>query len=114
MCWTIAGSALVAAAGLALATLFFVADALQVVAAQALRSAADVWWPTLMHLFSYGVVMVPLGYALAVALDQGVAGLVWACIIASLISAALLCGRFRRVSRRRLQTPRIQPSSVST
>ncbi|WP_035304510.1 MATE family efflux transporter [Brevundimonas aveniformis] len=104
----------VAAAGLALATLFFVADALQVVAAQALRSAADVWWPTLMHLFSYGVVMVPLGYALAVALDQGVAGLVWACIIASLISAALLCGRFRRVSRRRLQTPRIQPSSVST
>ena len=83
-------------------------------AAQALRSAADVWWPTLMHLFSYGLVMIPLGYALGVAWGFGVNGIVWACIIASLVSAALLCGRFWRVSRRRLQTPRIQPSSPST
>jgi len=104
----------VATAALILATLFFVADALQAVAAQALRSTADVWWPTLMHLFSYGAVMIPLGYGLAVASGQGVNGIVWACIIASLISAALLCGRFWRVSRRRLQTPRIQPSSPST
>lgn len=103
-----------AAAALALATLFFVADALQVVAAQALRSAADVWWPTLMHLFSYGAVMLPLGYGLGVAWGHGVNGIVWACIIASLVSAALLCGRFWRVSRRRLQTPKIQPSSPST
>lgn len=104
----------VATVALSLATLFFVADALQAVAAQALRSTADVWWPTLMHLFSYGIVMIPLGYGLAVARGQGVNGIVWACIAASLISAALLCGRFRRVSRRRLQAPRIQPSSLST
>lgn len=103
-----------AAGALVLAALFFVADALQVVAAQALRSAADVWWPTLMHLFSYGLVMIPLGYGLSVTHGQGVNGIVWACIIASLISAGLLCGRFWRVSRRRLQTPRIQPSSLST
>ncbi len=103
-----------ASAALVLATLFFVADALQVVAAQALRSAADVWWPTLMHLFSYGIVMIPLGYGLAVVWGHGVNGIVWACIIASLISAGLLCARFWRVSHRQIQTPRIQPSSPST
>ena len=105
---------MISGGALALATLFFVADALQVVAAQALRSAADVWWPTVMHIFSYGVVMVPLGYGLGVHWGLGVNGIVWACIIASLVSATLLCLRFWRVSHRRLQTPRIQPSSPST
>ena len=42
----------IAVPALILATLFFVADGIQVVAAQALRSAADVWWPTAMHVFS--------------------------------------------------------------
>ena len=104
----------VATAALVLACLFFVADALQVVAAQALRSAADVWVPTLMHIFSYGVVMLPLGYFMGVEWGWGVNGIVWAAIIASLVSALLLCVRFRIVARRQLQTPRIQPSSPST
>ena len=104
----------VATAALVLACLFFVADALQVVAAQALRSAADVWVPTLMHIFSYGVVMLPLGYFMGVEWGWSVNGIVWAAIIASLVSAVLLCVRFRIVARRQLQTPRIQPSSPST
>lgn len=104
----------VATAALVLSCLFFVADALQVVAAQALRSAADVWIPTIMHVFSYGVVMLPLGYVLGVSAGAGVDGIVWACIIASLVSAVLLCLRFWMVAKRPLQTPRIQPSSSST
>ncbi|AYG96378.1 MATE family efflux transporter [Brevundimonas naejangsanensis] len=88
----------IATPALVLATLFFVADAQQVVAAQANRAAGDVVWPTLMHLFSYGLVMIPLGWVLAHRI--GVDGLVWSVIVASLISGALLTGRFIRIARR--------------
>ncbi|MEG2731444.1 MATE family efflux transporter, partial [Brevundimonas sp.] len=88
----------IAAPALALATLFFVADAIQVVAAQAIRAAGDVFMPTVMHFISYGVVMIPLGFLLAPTL--GVNGLVWAVIVASLISGLLLGLRFYRVAKR--------------
>jgi len=88
----------IAAPALVLATLFFVADAQQVVAAQANRAAGDVVWPTLMHLLSYGVIMIPLGWWLAHRI--GVNGLVWSVIVASVISGALLTGRFLRIARR--------------
>ena len=88
----------IAAPALVLATLFFVADAQQVVAAQANRAAGDVVWPTLMHLLSYGLIMIPLGWWLAHRI--GVDGLVWAVIVASLISGALLTGRFVRIAKR--------------
>lgn len=88
----------IAAPALVLATLFFVADAMQVVAAQANRAAGDVVWPTLMHLLSYGFIMIPLGWWLAH--RMGVDGLVWSVIVASLISGALLTGRFVRIARR--------------
>jgi len=88
----------VAASALALTALFFVADAIQVVAASANRAAGDVWWPTIMHFVSYAAIMMPLGWWLAHAI--GVNGLVWAVIIASLVSAVLLTGRFVRIARR--------------
>ncbi|MEQ7156508.1 MATE family efflux transporter [Brevundimonas aurifodinae] len=88
----------IAVPALVLATLFFVADGIQVVASQANRAAGDVWWPTIMHFAAYGGVMMPLGWWLAHRI--GVDGLVWAVIVASLISASLLTGRFVRVARR--------------
>jgi MATE family multidrug resistance protein len=88
----------IAVPALVLATLFFVADGIQVVAAQANRAAGDVWWPTIMHVAAYGGIMMPLGWWLAHTL--GVSGLVWAVILASLASSALLTGRFVRVARR--------------
>ncbi len=88
----------IAAPALILATLFFVADAQQVVAAQANRAAGDVVWPTLMHLLSYGIIMIPLGWWLAH--RMGVNGLVWSVIVASVISGVLLTGRFLRVTKR--------------
>ena len=90
----------VAVPALILATLFFVADGVQVVAALAVRAAGDVWWPTIMHIFSYGAVMFPLGYLLSHQGGLAVDGMVWAVIVASLISATLLTGRFIRVARR--------------
>lgn len=88
----------VAASALALTTLFFVADAIQVVAASANRAAGDVWWPTIMHFVAYSMIMMPLGWWLAH--EIGVNGLVWAVIIASLVSAVLLTGRFVRIAHR--------------
>lgn len=83
---------------LVLATLFFVADGIQVVSASANRAAGDVWWPTIMHFAAYSLIMMPLGWWLAH--EIGVDGLVWAVILASLVSATLLTGRFVRVARR--------------
>lgn len=83
-----------AATGLVLAGLFFAADGIQVVAAQALRSRGDVLAPTLTHVVSYAVVMLPLGWALAIPAGLGLAGIIWGVTIASFLSAGLLVGRF--------------------
>lgn len=91
-----------AAGALALCTLFFVVDALQVVAAQALRARGDVWPPTVLHLVSYGVIMAPLGWALAHPAGLGLDGIIWGIIVASFVSAALLLGRFAWLARRPL------------
>lgn len=88
----------VVAPALVLATLFFVADGIQVVSASANRAAGDVWWPTIMHFGAYSLVMMPVGWFLAHRI--GVDGLVWSVIIASLVSSVLLTGRFVRVARR--------------
>ncbi|GGE10077.1 putative multidrug resistance protein NorM [Polymorphobacter glacialis] len=82
------------AAALLLSCLFFVADGLQVVGAQALRAQSDIWVPTMTHFTSYLIVMMPLGWLFAIQMGHGVNGIIWAIIIASLLSAGLLWGRF--------------------
>ncbi len=94
----------IAAAALLLSCLFYVADGLQVVAAQALRARGDIWMPTATHFTSYILIMMPAGYLFAVRLGLGVNGLVWAIILASLVSAGLLWGRFLWLDRRRLSS----------
>lgn len=88
-----------AAGLLLLSCLFYLADGLQNVGAQALRARGDVWVPTATHLLSYLVVMMPLGWALAIPAGLGVAGLVWSVILASLVSACSLWARFWWLSR---------------
>lgn len=92
----------VATGALVLSCLFLLTDALQVVIAQALRARGDVWLPTFTHLTSYILVMMPLAWWLALPMGFGVMGLVWAVIIASLLSAGLLGWRFWRLSLRPL------------
>ena len=89
-----------AASGVGLAALFFCPDAVQVVAAQALRARGDVLAPSLTHIASYALVMLPLGWLLAVHWRQGLNGAIAAVIIASLMSAGLLLGRFWLPGRR--------------
>jgi multidrug resistance protein, MATE family len=89
-----------AAAGLALACLFLIPDALQVVIAQCLRARGDIVVPTFTHLASYMLVMVPLAWLLAIRLNWRISGIVWAIIAASFLSAGLLLGRFHMLARR--------------
>lgn len=89
-----------AAPALILCCLFFLPDAIQVIVAQSLRARGDVWVPTYTHLFSYIVIMSPLAWWLAIPMKLGVNGIIWAIIIATLVSCGLLLGRFRMLSRR--------------
>lgn len=82
------------ASALVLSCLFFMADGAQVVASNALRARGDVWWPTGMHFVSYMVVMIPLAWWFAVRQGGGLDGIIWAVIIASLISGGALTARF--------------------
>jgi multidrug resistance protein, MATE family len=85
---------------LALSCLMYFPDSLQVVTAQALRARGDVWLPTGTHLTSYIVIMMPLAWWLAIPRGMGITGLVWAVVIASVVSAGLLLARFWMLSRR--------------
>jgi MATE family multidrug resistance protein len=87
------------AGGLVLSCLFFVADGLQVVAANALRAQSDVVIPTVTHTLSYTFVMCPLAWALAIPFGLGLSGIVWAVAVASLLAAGLLLGRFWWITR---------------
>jgi len=89
-----------ATGALALACLFFLPDAMQVVVAQALRARGDVVAPSCTHLASYVLVMMPLAYWLAIPQGWGLDGIMVAAIVASYLSAALLLGRFWLVDRR--------------
>lgn len=87
---------------LVVASWFFFPDALQVVAAQALRARGDIWIPSAAHLMSYILIMMPLAYVLAIPFGLGLRGISLGIVIASTISAALLLGRTWLLSRRPL------------
>ena len=103
---TDAATIALAAPALVLSCLFFFPDCLQVVAAQALRARGDVWLPTYTHLASYILVMMPLAWWLAIPMEMGIIGIVWAVVAASFLSAGLLLGRFWLLSRRDAPSPR--------
>jgi MATE family multidrug resistance protein len=85
---------------LVLSCIFFAPDGLQVVVAQSLRARGDVLAPTITHLASYMLVMLPLAWWLAIPVGWGITGIVAAVIIASYLSAGLLLGRFWWLARR--------------
>ena len=73
-------------------------DGVQGVLMGALRGASDVWPATFLYVFSFWVVMVPLGYWLAIPRGLGAPGLMAAVVVGATIAALLLGWRFRVVS----------------
>ncbi|WP_454715161.1 MATE family efflux transporter [Caulobacter segnis] len=80
---------------LVLACFFLAPDAVQVVAAQALRARGEVWVPTVTHLISYALVMGPLAWWLAIPQGMGLNGVLISIIVTSFLAAAFLLTRFR-------------------
>ena len=86
-----------------LSCIFYIPDGFQVVRYTRRCSArGDVWLPTLFHLASYAVIMVPLAWFLAHRTSMGIEGIVWSVIVASFISGALQVGRFTWLAKRPL------------
>ena len=75
-------------------------DGVQGVLMGALRGASDVWPATFLYVFSFWVVMVPLGYWLAIPRGLGAPGLMIAVVAGATVAALLLGWRFRVVSAR--------------
>ena len=95
-------AAMLAIAGptIVVAAIAAIPDGVQGVLMGALRGAADVWPATFLYIFSFWVVMVPLGYWLAVPRGLGAPGLMAAVVAGATVAALLLGWRFRVVSAR--------------
>ena len=90
----------IAAPTLVVAAIAAIPDGVQGVLMGALRGASDVWPATFLYIVSFWVVMVPLGYWLAVPQGMGATGLMVAVVVGATIAAMLLGWRFRVVSAR--------------
>ncbi len=87
----------IAASLVIIAGFFQLSDGIQVVALGGLRGLSDVNVPTMITLFSYWVVALPLSYVLAFPLKMDAIG-VWIGLLSGLtIAAVLLTWRFFRL-----------------
>lgn len=89
-----------------LAAMIMPPDGGQVVVAACLRARGDNWFPTFSHILAYVLVMPPLAFVLAEHVGLGVAGLLWAIFVASVLSVAVLAGRFAFLTRQESSLPR--------
>lgn len=78
------------------------ADGGQTVLNHACRGRGDTWVPTMLHLVSYWLIMLPLGWLLALHLQGGASGLYQAILVSSLISLIAMSSRFILLSLRGL------------
>ena len=67
-------------------------DGLQVVASMALRAQGTVWRPTMIHIGSFFVVMIPAGYLLGVVAQRGAQGMMEAALIGIGLAGVLQWG----------------------
>jgi MATE family multidrug resistance protein len=75
-------------------------DGAQGVLMGALRGTGDVWMPTVLHLCSFTLVMIPAAVLFAILLDWGTPGLMAGALCGTMVATLLLGGRFRLVSGR--------------
>lgn len=85
---------------LLIAAIFQLSDGTQVVALGALRGLEDVRIPTLITLFAYWIIGIPLGYYMAFYMDFNERGIWYGLAVGLTISAILLLSRFQLLSKR--------------
>jgi len=74
----------------------YVAFAFGMVVSQAFNGAGDTFTPTLVNLFCFWIVEIPLAYTLALSWKWGPSGVYWAIGFAELLLAAILIVLFRQ------------------
>ncbi len=92
--------AAVAVPTILVAAFVLIPDGAQGVLMGALRGTADVWPAAALYLFSFWVVMAPLGYHLGVRLEGGAPALMAAVFVGCVTAVLLLAARFHVVSGR--------------
>ena len=88
-----------------IAALILHPDGAQVVAASALRARGDNWFPTASHILAYAIIMPGLATYWGEVQGHGVAGIMWAIFIGSVVSVAVLAGRLLALTARRTARP---------
>ncbi len=81
-------------------SLALVFDGNQTVMSHACRGRGDTWVPTALHMVSYWVVMVPVGWWLAIRTGGGLTGIYQGILVASVVSFTAMALRFHRLTRR--------------
>jgi MATE family multidrug resistance protein len=84
-----------AAVLIALVSIGTVFDTGQSLLSMSLRARGDTWVPTFIHLLSYGVIMIPLTYALIFPLGRGALGLADGIVLGTFVPFALVIWRYR-------------------
>ncbi len=85
---------------IAFISIVLIADGSQSVMAHALRGRSETWFPAVLHVVSYLVIMMPSAWFLSHTLGHGAIGLFEATLLASLVSVSLLSTRFWWLCRR--------------
>ncbi len=86
---------------LVIAALFQVSDGIQAIGLGILRGIADVRRPTLITLFAYWVIGLPVAYLLGFHTELGIEGIWYGLLIGLTVSAVLLYWRFNKLSRQK-------------
>lgn len=89
----------IAAQLLIIAAIFQLFDGTQVVGLGVLRGMGDVNIPTFITFLAYWVIGLPLGYYLGISLSFGVSGIWYGLVVGLMVSAILLYGRFKKISK---------------
>ena len=87
----------------ALATTF---DGLQATASMALRAQGVVWLPSIIHIGSFFVLMIPLCYMMGVSFERGARGMMEAVLITLLIAGLAQWGVLEWKTARPISEPR--------
>ncbi|MEM7178590.1 MAG: MATE family efflux transporter [Pseudomonadota bacterium] len=83
-----------------LVALILAPDCFQIVMGQAVRALGDAWIPILCYMISFAVVLVPMGWIMAISFGFGTQGLLMAILTSCWLASLLLAARFYVLTRR--------------